>query len=199
MKTIITFAFSLIIMLNASAKSLDEIATKINAQPSIPQLMEIRANLEQLCTSGDANWLTHYYMVYADLCLFFSSNEEKTKLNYLDDAKAHLAKIADGDPSEVEALRGYWYMALVTTNQAENGPKYSPIVIGCYQKALKINPENPRAILLNAIFMSNMQKSFGGVYKEFNDDMKRAYELLQASATALPNPQWGMEFFGNQQ
>ena len=199
MKTIITFAFALSIMMSASATTVEEIASKINAQPSLPQLMEIRANLAHLCDSDDANWLTHYYMVYADLCLFFSSNDERSKLNYLDDAKAHLAQIKDGDPSEVEALRGYWYMALVTTNQAENGPKYSSTVIGCYQKALKINPENPRAILLNAIYMSNMQKAFGGVYKEFSDDMQRAYLLLQAPSTALPNPQWGMEFFGKQE
>lgn len=195
MKTISSIMFTLSFVVTVNAQSIEEIAAKINRPCSTAELATTRASLEKLCSENDVDWLPLYYMVYTDLSLFFRTENTNTKLNYLQDAKKYLGQIKGGNASEVETLQGYWYMALITTNAHEYGAKYASQAISNFENAISLNPENPRAIILNAIFKSNMQKSLGGNYPKFNDDMQRAYTLLTQTDTTTLLPHWGQEFY----
>ncbi|MDR1356131.1 MAG: hypothetical protein LBJ58_00495 [Tannerellaceae bacterium] len=191
MRTIVIFAASIIISLSASAQTTEEIFQKINVPMATPELVAARAQLERLSTAPQANPSAMYYLAYADLELSFRVGDDNQKAQYIEEAQKYLDKIKDVDKSEVETLRGYSYFALMAIDPRTNGPKYAPDIISCYEKALKANPVNPRAILLNAVFRNNMAKSMGRRYKEFEADVIRSRELFAAQDTTSAKPYWG--------
>ncbi len=194
MKTILIFTASIILCINVSAQTLEEIAQKINRPMATSELMATRAQLERLSTMSSVDWLTIYYSAYADIELSFRVENINQKVQYIDEAKAYLDKIKGGDKSEIETLRGYSYFALMAVDPQTNGPKYATDIIACYEKALKANPDNPRAILLNAIFRNNMSKAMGTRYKEFETEVIRSKELFALQDTTSIKPYWGSTF-----
>jgi hypothetical protein len=199
MKKLMILAASLLLTVNASSQTIEALAQKINRPLPVSELMTARAQLERLCTDSAANWLTFYYLAYADIELSFRVENADQKLQYIKEAQDYLLKINDGDKSEVETLRGYAYFALMATNPGENGPRYAQDILACLGKALQINPDNPRAILINAIFKDNMYKSMGSQYKEFETDMNRCRELFAARDTSSVTPSWGSVYLGDRQ
>lgn len=195
MKTMVIFAAIIILSLNASAQTLEDIAQKINRPMATPELMTVRAQLERLYTASSADWLAMYYLAYADVELSFRTENVNQKVQYIDEAQSCLNKIKDGDRSEIETLRGYSYFALMAIDPRTNGPRYAVDIISSYEKALKANPDNPRAILLNAVFRNNMSKAMGSQYKEFEADIIRSKELFVAQDTTSVKPSWGSQFF----
>lgn len=191
MKTIVILAVNLFIFISSWAQSLDEIALRINRPTGTSELMAARAQLERMSSQPEADWLTFYYLAYADLELSFRMENTEHRSQYINEAQNYLKKINGGDKSEVETLRGYVYFALMAIDPATNGPKYYTDIISCYSKALDANPDNPRALLLNAIFMNNMTKSMGGQYKQFEADVVRSRELFEKQDSISVNPHWG--------
>ncbi|MDR1343862.1 MAG: hypothetical protein LBJ39_00775 [Tannerellaceae bacterium] len=191
MRTIVIFAAIIILSINASAQTLEEIVQKINLPMATSELIATRAQLERLSAAPQADRSAIYYLAYADVELSFRMENDNQKAQYIDEAQKYLDKIKDGDKSEIETLRGYSYFALMAIDPRTNGPKYAPDIIACYEKALKANPDNPRAFLLNAVFRSNMAKAMGGQYKEFEADVIRSRELFAAQDTTSLKPYWG--------
>ncbi|MDR2681359.1 MAG: hypothetical protein LBC47_11185 [Tannerella sp.] len=191
MKKLIILAASLLLAFNASSQTIEALAKKINRPLPTTELMTARAQLERLCTDTAANWLTLYYLAYADIELSFRMENTEQKLLYIKEAQDCLLKINGGDVSEVETLRGYAYFALMAINPAENGPRYAQDILACLGKALQINPDNPRAVVINAIFKNNMYKSMGSRYKEFETDMNRCRKLFDGQDTTSVKPCWG--------
>lgn len=179
----------------ASAQRLEQIASKLNRSMPTVELRELRNQAERLCVNSSPGWLNYYYVAYADIELSFRTTNEQEKRQYLNDAQNYLSKITDGDKSEVSTLQGYWYFALMALDPRVNGPKYTSNIISCYEKALKINPENPRAIVLYAIFKNRMEKSMGGAYKEFSSDIECAQKLFNAQDSLSGKPCWGSSLF----
>ena len=194
MKTV-TISILMAISTFASAQTLEQIASKLNRPMPTVELRELRNQAERLCVNSSPDWLDYYYVAYADIELSFRTTNEQEKTQYLNDAQNYLSKIADGDRSEISTLQGYWYFALMALDPRVNGPKYASSIISCYEKALKINPDNPRAILLYAIFKNRMEKSMGGEYKELSSDIERAQKLFNAQDTLSKKPYWGGSLF----
>jgi hypothetical protein len=183
---------ALLFATHVSSQTLEQIARKINHPIPTSELQAIRAQLERLCTADPgADGLFFYYLAYADIELSFRVEGESLRSQYLTDAQKYLDQIVGGDESEVETLRGYWYFALMAIDPKVNGPKYASRIVGCYEKALKRNPDNPRAVLLYAVFKDNMRKSLGGKYDGLEADIVRARELFAAQDTLSVHPHWG--------
>jgi hypothetical protein len=194
MKTILIFATSLVLCINASAQTLDVIAQRINRPMATSELLATRAQLERLSAAPPANWLIGYYLAYADVELSFRVENVNQKVQYIHEAQTCLAQIEDGDLSETETLLGYSYFALMAIDPRTNGPKYAAHIIACYEKALKANPGNPRAVFLNAIFRNNMAQATGSRYKEFETDIARSKELFALQDTTSVKPYWRAHF-----
>lgn len=88
MKTMVIFAATIILSLNASAQTLEDIAQKINRPMATPELMTVRAQLERLSTASPADWLAMYYLAYADVELSFRTENVNQKVQYIDEAQS---------------------------------------------------------------------------------------------------------------
>ena len=194
MKTILIFAASFMLCVNASAQTLDAIVQKINRPMATSELLATRSQLERLSATPPVKWPILYYLAYADVELSFRVENVNQKIQYIHDAQIRLAQIEDGDLSETETLLGYSYFALMAIDPRTNGPKYAADIIACYEKALKANPGNPRAVFLNAIFRNNMAQAIGSRYKEFETDIARSKELFALQDTTSAGPYWNAHF-----
>ncbi len=63
------------------------------------------------------------------------------------------------DQSDLNTLKGFFYMVRIVQDPAKNGARYYQDVIKYYEKALKINPENGLAKALQQQFLDGMNKA----------------------------------------
>ena len=63
------------------------------------------------------------------------------------------------DQSDLNTLKGFFYMVRIVQDPAQNGARYYMDVIKYYDKALKINPDNELAKGLQQQFFDGMNKA----------------------------------------
>lgn len=158
-------------------------------------LQETRNRLQRELQTPEATWMTVYNLAYTDILMTFGLKEEATKLRLLDEAEGYLGKLEtmkDADRSETEALKAFRYLSLMNMDPQVNGPKYSGSILTNLGKALKLNPDNPRAILLSAMFHNNMAVFMNTKYEDYAKEITRAKELLLQQDSTKLSPVWGM-------
>ncbi len=139
---------------------------------------EMQDVLNQLNRIGEAEgdrWEPYYYVAFGYLRMseMFETAEDKDK--YLDLALAAVAKGEEIKPndSELEAMRGYVNMIKLTVDPASRGMTYSGLAFQSFQKAIALDPNNPRAQFLlgrmqygTAQFMgSGTEEACGSLFK----------------------------------
>ena len=160
---------------------------------------ELMATLISKCEQStkmfpDENWLTDYYIaLYEIQATMGNKNPDNTAL--LRDAKDYIDKLKidkEANQSEICTVEGYYYYALIAANPAKNGQSYYTSVLDAYNKALIINPDNPRALLLLIVFKMNMAKSRGHhLNEDFSTMIERIGVLLEKDDKKSITPHWG--------
>jgi len=164
------------------------------------ELKEVRNLFQRISLSNPSDWISPYYLAYTDINLFFRSNDGQLKNQFLEEAGEYLDKLkrmkglSKDIRSEINTLQGYWYYAQMSVNPQVNGPKYSGNVISLYSEALKLNPGNPRAIILNAYFQQSLSSFTGGNYSSLSSDIERAKSLHEKEDKNTAFPHWLIEF-----
>jgi len=72
---------------------------------------------------------------------------------------AGLEKCKDADKSDLHTLKGFLYMVRIVQDPAQNGRRYYLDVMGNFEKALKINPDNDLARDLQQKFFDGMSQA----------------------------------------
>lgn len=70
-----------------------------------------------------------------------------------------LEKCKDADKSDLHTLKGFLYMVRIVQDPAQNGRRYYLDVMGDFEKALKLNPENELARDLQQKFFDGMSQA----------------------------------------
>jgi tetratricopeptide (TPR) repeat protein len=153
--------------------------------------------INQLNRIGEAEknrWEPHYYVAFGYVRMMSMSEGVEKQDGYLDQALAAIDKAETIQPndSELEALRGYVHMMRVTVDPASRGMQYSGMAFNSFSKAIKLDPENPRAHYLlgrmqygTAQFMGGGD---GGACESFGN-AKRLFEARSDEQSISPN--WG--------
>ena len=63
------------------------------------------------------------------------------------------------DRSDLATLHGFYYTAIIVTNPQQNGPRYYRQALDSFDEALKLNPKNALAQMLQARFKEGMNSS----------------------------------------
>ncbi|MDR1920118.1 MAG: tetratricopeptide repeat protein [Tannerellaceae bacterium] len=154
-----------------------------------------RNQFERVAQMYPDEWLPVYYMAYCDLQMVFVKVGATDTQPQLDEAKNLLEKLetAPGaDPSEVSTLWGYYYMAIITLDAA-NGQKYFPQAIAAYEKAIALNPDNPRPVCLLAFFKQFLP-AFMRSDQEIAEGREKAIALFEKESLSTEKPHWGAFF-----
>lgn len=140
-----------------------------------------------------------YYTALSNLQLGFTAETEQQVLTHLKIADQHLhmckSKMPQND--EVLVLEAMYYTILVILDPMVNGMKYSKTIGLLYDKALTLNPENPRAVLGRAEFAYGFAQFIGSDTNYACSELSRAEKMLE-NEVKLPKedefqPVWGKE------
>jgi tetratricopeptide (TPR) repeat protein len=106
-------------------------------------------------------WLPLYYAAYLQTAAVFRFEVDKDQ--YLDQAMTLVEKAEkiSVDNSEITAMKGYVVMGKISLDPASRGQSLSPQAMQLFGKAISLDRENPRALMLMSQMEQGMAQFFG--------------------------------------
>lgn len=160
------------------------------------QVREARALFERATNDEHRSAWAHYYVALADynLANLLAQNDKGAAGDHLDSAIEHLkAGIEREESAEAYALLSSVYGRKIGFKPLMGmflGPKADKAL----DRAKELEPDNPRAILTEAVSDFNTPKMFGGSKARAMEGFQRAIDLFgQEEATDPLLPRWGHE------
>jgi len=160
----------------------------------------LQATINQLIRIGEAEgnrWEPYYYAAfgYIQMSGLYESGDDKDKFLDLSLETIEKGEEIKPDESELAALRGYAQMIKLTVDPATRGMTYSGLAFSAYQKALQLNPENPRAHYLMGQMQYGTAQFMGGGNEQACESLAKAKNLFANQETSDRSiaPSWGMK------
>jgi tetratricopeptide (TPR) repeat protein len=158
------------------------------------ELQQVINGFERIAQAEKNRWEPQYYIAFTYVMMANREKETAKKDAYLDQAEQALVKLrsVDHDASEGTALEGFIYTIRVSVDPGSRGPQLAPKAMQLLEKAVALNPENPRALGLLAQMQFGTAQFFGSSTDEACQKARAALEKFESSATENPiAPQWG--------
>jgi len=160
---------------------------------SISKYQEAANYFERISKNEKEEWLPLYYQARSNVLignLLTGKGREthyQTSLELIDQAE----KLNSN--SELIALRGFIHMMRLSADPATLGPSLSPIVFGLLQKAINLEPTNPRALLFMGQMEYGTSQFFGSSTEKACDFIQRSIDLfIKESNQESIFPKWGI-------
>ena len=159
-------------------------------------LTDVANRFERIAKAEKDQWLPQYYTAYAYIRQANQSETTAQKDEYLNIAQQHLdqAMALQSEESELMTLQGYLQMIRVSIDPASRGQQLAPAATQTLAKALELNPENPRALLMLGQMLYGTDKFFGNDTSQACAMIQQSvvkFELEDASDPLMPH--WGLE------
>lgn len=195
--TLVLLVASLIGFSNeAYQKAMTESIAKLFQATTIPEYVEIANRFERISNIEKSEWLPLYYASYAYIMISFQEPENAKKDQYLDQAQKYLdqAKAIEPNESELYMLQGFLYPSRITVDPMSRGMELMPEMNKSLDKALELNPDNPRVYFLRATMTFHMPEAYGGGAAKALPLFQLADEKFRIfkPETAI-SPNWGKE------
>lgn len=174
----------------AMAAALNQFGTSEN----IADFQETANSFNRISNLTTKEWLPNYYQAQCYILMSFMEKENAQKDAYLDLAENALNAIIKIEPenSEVLALQAFMYTGRIVIDPMTRGREYSILSNQSLQKALIINPNNPRALYLQLTNEIGMAQFFGtdtSIFCERITSLNNKWDEL--NQTEGMNPSWG--------
>jgi tetratricopeptide (TPR) repeat protein len=163
--------------------------TADNLQASASQFERIGANVSD-------QWHPQYYAALSYLNLSMQVTGIANKDQYTAKAKTFVDKAKELAPnnSEVVALEGYLYMAQLSADPDTRGQMLSGKAMQTFGEAMKLNPNNPRAMALMAQMQFGMAQFFNSPTANACALNAKSIPVFEAEAKGQSfEPTWGVE------
>lgn len=179
---------------NRLEKALKPAIADLEKAEKAADLMPIVNKLERISQAEAAEWLPTYYLGYAYLTMAMKSGG-KESAQYLEMSQKQLDKLMEMQPnnSEVVALQGFKHMIYMAQDPASRGQEYAPKTIATFQKAIALDPANPRANLLMAQMQYGTAEFFKTSTAEACGMIQKSLELFENQEKDTIAPSWGKE------
>ena len=169
----------------------DALTTWKNGNPK-----EAVAKFERIASVEEENILPNYYIALINTTQAFGSkdrNEMKSLIENAQNAQDAMNVISPND-AEVLVMQAMIHTASIVYDPMTNGQQLSGIVMGIYNKAILIAPNNPRVVLNKAEFEIGMAQYFGSDTSPMCEQIAKSIELFAnfKPETAF-HPSWGLD------
>lgn len=154
-----------------------------------------KSNFEELVKTYPNEWLPKYYLALSEVVNVLDNAKKEGNSKALDEAKNLINQLEKQYPKNVEVLnlKALYLTAEIVQDPLTNGGIYYPEVLGTYQKALAINPENPRAILGLAEFNINAADYIGTDITQDCKNVKKSLALFTNEKPKKNELKWGKD------
>ena len=154
------------------------------------------ALFQRIAQAETEKWLPSYYAANIDIVHSFKNGQSETVQSHLDRARKNLDMAVERSPnnSEITTLDGMYYTAYVSLNPAVYGRKYSNKIMALHEKAVELDPKNPRAHMNLIEYEMGYARFMGEDMTPFCQMMEQVLPLFdeQDTATAF-SPKYGKE------
>lgn len=166
--------------------------TSFGEAKSADDLEDAAKQFDQISKTDKENWLPIYYsMLIKTLIAFEMEKEPAFKIiNELENQYSILENL-EGDQSEILTLRGLFQTVKVAKDPMTYGMSLSGAIIKDYEDALKIKPNNPRAMYLMAQYNMQGAEFWGNNPKYYCGQVQKAKSLFPAEKSTDFSPSWG--------
>lgn len=180
----------------AYQKAMSQAIEKLFQAKTIPEYLEMANQFERISQIEKTEWLPLYYQSFAYIMVSFQEPENAKKDIYLDQAQKYLDQAMTIDPNESELylLQGFLYPSRITIDPMNRGVQYIGDMNQALDKALELNPDNPRVYYLRATMIFHTPEAYGGgadkalpLYQTAVDKFK----IFKPKSEISPN--WGKE------
>ena len=137
----------------------------LHAQQSQPTMEQQLAALQRLEAMQPDSILPKYQQAVLLLGTVCEQPQSSKAQQYIDEAQRVIQRIEALQPtkatdrSDLTTLHGFYYTAIIVTNPQQNGPRYYRQALDSFDEALKLNPKNALAQMLQARFKEGMNSS----------------------------------------
>jgi hypothetical protein len=163
---------------------------------TIEEHQALTNTFHRIAETEKTKWEPFYYEAYSYIMMANKERESAKKDAYLDFALKALesAKSIQPNESELVAMEGFVHMLRVTVDPASRGQQYSGMAFQSFNKAVGMNPENPRALSLLAQMEYGTAQFFGSSTTEACATAAKAIEKFETyKSENLLAPIWGKE------
>ena len=163
---------------------------------TIPEYVEAANRFERISQIEKNEWLPLYYASYAYIMVSFQEPDPVKKDEMLDQAQKFLDLDFTLAPNESELylLQGFLYPSRINIDPMARGMKYIGDMNKALDKALELNPDNPRVYYLRATMTFHTPEAYGGgaakalpLYQMADEKFK----IFKPKSAISPN--WGRE------
>lgn len=196
MKTIIT-TFALFIFSLLSAQSQYEQGMgKAMQLWGAGKDTEAIATFERIASVEKTNWLPNYYIAFINTIDAFQTKDKEKATALITKAQDAIdnATLISPSNSEIMVVQAMIYTAILVQDPMTNGQKYSALAMEQYNKALVIDPKNPRVLFSKAEFEIGGAKYWGTDTKPMCAAIAKSIELFANFKPETPfHPSWGLD------
>ncbi len=167
---------------------------KLNEATTMEVHHDVAATFERIGEAERNLWLPYYYSGLAYIWSSHLSTDMAVIDGELDKAQKMVEKAGElsSDNDEIVTLQGYIYMMRVAVDPATRGMQYSSMALEELGRAVSMNRENPRALMILGRMQLGMYQFMGMDTSESCEIIERANMLFknQKPANEL-DPSWG--------
>ena len=160
------------------------------------QHQEAKNLFEKEVEANEKNWLPNYYLalIYSIEALENNGKQEKMKV-LLEKAQQYQDKANRLQPenAEVMIVQAMIHTGWIVYNPMVYGRDLSLVVDHLYNKAVSIDPNNPRVVLQKASYDIGKAKYFGQGTQQYCAEVAKAIELFSTfKPESSLHPSWGL-------
>lgn len=177
-------------------KDMSQSIEKLFQIKTVPEYVEIANQFERISGIEKTEWLPLYYASFAYIMISFQEPENAKKDQYLDQAQKYLdqAMVLEPNESELHLLQGFLYPSRITVDPMNRGMSLMPEMNKSLDKALELNPDNPRVYYLRATMAFHTPEAYGGgaaIALPLYQVADEKFKIFMPKTSISPN--WGKE------
>lgn len=177
-------------------KAMSQAIEKLYQSGTIAEYADIANQFDRISQMEKAEWLPLYYASYANIMVSFQEKDNARKDAVLDQAQKYLDQALAIDPneSELHMLQGFLYPSRINIDPMTRGMEYMGKMNASLDKALALNPDNPRVYFLRATMTFHMPEAYGGGAAKalpLYQVAEEKYRIFKPKSDISPN--WGKE------
>jgi len=197
MKTFITtFAFVFATIVGSYAQQYEQGMGKAFAAWKSGNSTEASSLFERIASVQKNNWLPNYYVALVNTTEAFNPANANNVSALIIKAQKALdeASLISPENAEILIIQAMINTALIVQDPMTNGMKLSAPTIELYNKAIKLAPNNPRAVFGKAEFEIGSAKYWGTDTKPMCEQVAKSIELFAKFKPETEfHPTWGLD------
>lgn len=166
--------------------------TSFGEAKSADELEKVAQHFDRISKVEKENWLPLYYSMFIRTLNAFGMEKDAAikKVDEMEGLYSNLETLK-GDQSEILTLRGLFRTVKVAKDPMTYGMSLSGAIIKDYEDAMKLNPNNPRAMYLLAQYNMGGAEFWGKDPKSYCPQIEKAKTLYPTEEPKTFDPSWG--------